>query len=145
MSIVPSGSASASSACRRSASHTPPVYRPIIAVFGPTSGLSSATRPAHKLSASGSDFIEVLLENQLCCVRVELPRSRGPGGATRARRLAHAALGCGGSVALIDAHDLDAVPVLQLAREALDARREGMGPAVVRNRPADHQPPGAPL
>src|SRR6267378_8136782 len=70
MSISPSGSFSASSVCSRSASQAPPVWSPIIALFGVRRGRSSAASCSQSFSASGS-FMEILLEQELRGDRVD--------------------------------------------------------------------------
>src|SRR5512138_1228590 len=127
MSISPSASFSPSSLCSRSASQAPPVYSPIIAVFGPMRGRSSPASCSHSASASGS-FVKVLLQDELRGDRVDA-------GLLYA---AHAPFRFDRAEALVDASDGEAEAAFQLAREALDAPGERML-AVRGDRQADHQ------
>ena len=112
-----------------------------MAVLGFTAGLSSAASCAHSFSASGSGFIEVLLQDELCRVRVELARARGLRRAPRAESLAHAGLGLGRSVAFVDLRHRQAETRLELARESRHLLRRG--DARRRRRPAADRRPGA--
>src|SRR5690242_10936183 len=144
MSMRPSGCSSPSIGCRRSASQAPPVYRPIIAVPGLTSGLSSAASLGRSCSASGS-FIEILLDQELRGMRVEALAAR------EARRLAaavgrpHPALDFGAAVALVDHLDGHAEAPGELAREALGAARGLVGRAILAERAPDDEKSGLPL
>src|SRR3970040_417811 len=97
MSMNPSGAASASIACSRSASQAPPLYTPTIAAFGPTRGFSSAASFAQSFSASGRALIEMLLEDQLRRDRVDRGLACAPA--------AQAALRLQRAVALVHASD----------------------------------------
>src|SRR6185369_7446877 len=101
MSIRPSGAAIPSCGYNFSASHAPPVYRPIIAVVGFTSGLSSAASFAQRASASGSIFVEVLLQDQLGGGRVDAlcPEGLVGAGFTQSR------FGVDRGIALVDQAD----------------------------------------
>src|SRR5262245_28454263 len=106
MSIMPSGSFMPSSGCSRSATQTPPVCRPIIALAGVMRGLSAAASAGSSASASGSRAaIEVLLQDQLRGLRVEHLAARELDGLARAVGRAHAALDLDRAVALVDELD----------------------------------------
>src|ERR671936_1021812 len=127
MSIRPSGVARPSSACSRSASQAPPVYRPIIALLGVRCGRSSAASCSQSFSASGS-FIEVLLEQEL----------RGDRVNTLALEAAQTALRFHRAEALVDASHREVKTAFELAREALDALRQRML-AIGGDRQADDE------
>src|SRR5574340_893959 len=66
MSSVPSGSAHCSRACRRSATHTPPVWMPTMAVAGVSVGAMASASRAIRESTSGNEAcIEKSLQYQL--------------------------------------------------------------------------------
>src|SRR5512139_112257 len=66
MSSVPSGSVHCSSACRRSATHTPPVWMPTISVSGVSVGAMASASRATSVLASGSEAcIEKPLQYEL--------------------------------------------------------------------------------
>src|SRR5687768_15938079 len=125
MSIRPSGSGSASSACRRSPTQAPPVCMPIMAVRAVIRPFSSPASWAHSFSASGRLFIEILLEDQL----------RRDGVYGLFLRPAQRALRLDRGEALFDARHRQAEAALELARETLDALRERMH-AALRDRQA---------
>src|SRR5688500_20229502 len=121
MSIRPSGVGIPSMACSRSASHAPPVYRPIIAVFALMRGSSSPASCSQIFSASGS-FIEILLQYQLRRDRVDrLPLDA-----------AQAALGLHRREALVDARHRQLEAPLQPPREVLGSARHGVALALPR-------------
>src|SRR5512139_3939551 len=67
MSSVPSGLVHCSSTCRRSATHTPPVWMPTISVSGVRVGAMASASRAISVWASGSEAcIEEPLQNELC-------------------------------------------------------------------------------
>src|SRR6476659_7792441 len=115
----PSGAAIPSCGYNFSASHAPPVYSPIIAVVGLTSGLSSAASLAQRDSASGSIFVEVLLEDKLGGSRVDALFADGLVGA----RIAHFGFGLDRRIALVDQADRQPEAAFELAREPLRASR----------------------
>src|SRR6478609_4957659 len=96
-------------------------------------GFSSVTSCAQSSSASGS-LIKVLLQNQL----------RGDGVYRLVLHAAQAALGFDRAVTLVDPSHRQAEAPLELAREALDASREGML-AVGGDRQPHNQLSGLPL
>src|SRR5687767_12084199 len=128
MSIRPSGVDMPSMACSRSASQAPPVYSPIIAVFGPMRGLSSPASCSQIFSASGS-FIEILLQYELRRDRVDglVPDT------------AQAALGLHRREALVDARHGQLEAPLKAPREVLGLARHGVRLALHRGRPPDHE------
>src|SRR5476649_598719 len=130
----PNGVARPSCGYNLSASHAPPVYSPIIAVVGFTSGLSSATSFAQRASASGSIFVEVLLQDQLGGRRISalFPDGLVGAGFTQSR------LGVDRGVALVDQADRQSEPAFELARETLRAAREVVLRTVGRQRQADY-------
>src|SRR5574340_176993 len=66
MSSVPSGRAHCSRACRRSATHTPPVWMPTMAVAGVSVGAMASASRAIRGSTSGNEArIEKSLQYQL--------------------------------------------------------------------------------
>src|SRR6267378_7331842 len=133
MSISPSGSFSASSVCSRSASQAPPVWSPIIALFGVRRGRSSAASCSQSFSASGS-FMEILLEQEL----------RGDRVHALALHAAQPALGLYRREALVHARHRDTEAAFERARKALDALHERML-AVGGDRQADHELRRTPL
>src|SRR5687768_7051836 len=110
-----------------------------MAVLGRTRGRSSAASCSHSCSASGSLFIEILLEEELRGdgVDVLLYGRLGSRGLEPAFRL-------GRAEAFIHARDGQAKAALQLPREALDALRERVC-AALRHRQADDEAGGPPL
>src|SRR3990172_3157908 len=135
MSIRPSGSRSPSMGCSRSASHAPPVYSPIIALAGVTRARNSSTSGCSRSSASGSAFIEILLEDQLRGDRIDR-QLRGTAAAQALRCLDR-------GVALVHQLDRQAEAATQLGRayryaDTLDAEVEGEDRAGDRFR---HVPP----
>src|SRR2546426_5897401 len=133
MSISPSGVGSASRPCRRSASHAPPVKSPIMALFGPSRGRSSATSCSHNFSASGS-FAKVLLQDELCRHRIDALALHSAQTALRLYR----------TETLIDALHGKLKPALELPREALDPFGERVF-ALLGDRQADHELRGLPF
>src|SRR5512138_2206968 len=66
MSSMPSGCGQASSACRRSATQTPPVWMPTISVSGASAGLIASASRSISVLASGSEAcIEKSLQDEL--------------------------------------------------------------------------------
>src|SRR6185295_13020647 len=117
MSMSPSGSFSPSSGCRRSASHAPPVYRPIIAVAGVTRALSSAASLGSRPSASGSFVTEELLEDDLRSMRIEGLAPCQIGRLAPAVGGAHAAFHLHRTVTLVDHFHREPEAPVQLACE----------------------------
>src|SRR5258706_756509 len=133
MSIKPNGFSIRNSLWRRSASHAPPVYRPTIPVFGPTSGFSTRASSWQRFSASGS-LVKVLLQDQL----------RRDGIDRFPLHAAQPPLRLDRGEALVDARHRQVEAPFELAREALDALRQRMS-ALVGDRQADHEMRRAPL
>src|SRR5438067_7968830 len=137
MSIRPSGVESASRPCSRSASQAPPVYSPIMALFGPRRGRSSATSCRQSFSASGSGVThlsKILLQDELCGHRIDALALRAAQTTLRFHR----------TEALIDALYREMKSALELPREALDPLGERVF-ALLGDRQADHELRGLPF
>src|SRR5882672_5786732 len=140
MSSEPSGVATPSSRCRRSASHAPPVRMPTSPVESliPARSLPASSR--HSASASGS-VIEVALEDDLSRERVHVALVLAPALPGLAQRFARR----GGAEPFIGEVHGEAKARFELAREPPRAPRHLVLAAVHRERQAHEQPAGTPF
>src|SRR3954462_5279179 len=112
---------------------------PIIAVFGPMRGLSSAASFWHSWSTSGS-LVKVLLQDQLRGHRVD-----GAFFTTLLFDTSKARLRFNRRIALIDARDRQLEALLEAASEILGLASHRMGDTLDRRRQAPPERGGLPL
>src|SRR5512134_1839853 len=142
MSSSPSGTASASSWCNRSASQAPPVWMPTMPVSGVTCARSWPTRSAQSVSASGSCMaVEEVLQDRLRGERVREILVRATAAAHRAQPLRR----LGGCEPFVDERHREPEAPLELAREALRPVGQRVRRAVEGERQPDDEPRGLPL
>src|SRR4051812_13986155 len=124
MSINPNGFSIRNSLWSLSASHTPPLYSPTMAVFGPTRGFSSRTSSSQSFSASGS-FVKVLLQNELGGDRVDRLLFHAPQPTLCFHR----------SKAFVDARHRQMEATFELPREFFDSLGEGVLALLAHRQP----------